>query len=59
MFLDLYRSNYSAVGDDQGINYSEVLSRSAYIPQVVSGLFAYPLVACSTDKIDEELYDWT
>jgi hypothetical protein len=59
MFLDLYRSSYSAVGEDQGINYSQVPSRSAYIPQVFSGLFAYPLIACSTDRIDEELYNWT
>jgi hypothetical protein len=59
MFLDQYRSSYSAVGDDQGINYSDVTSRSAYIPQVFSGLFSYPLIACNTDKIDEELYDWT
>ena len=59
MFLDRYRSTYSAVGDDQGIRYSDVTSRSAYIPQVHSPLFAYPLVACNTDVIDEELYDWT
>lgn len=59
MFLNRYRSSYSAVGEDQGINYSEVTSRCAYIPQVVSGLFAYPLIACNTDDIDEELFDWT
>ena len=58
MFLDRYRSTYKEVGDDQGIHYSDVTSRSAYIPQVYSPLFAYPLVACNTDLIDEELYDW-
>ncbi|KAG7353258.1 calcium-activated chloride channel [Nitzschia inconspicua] len=59
MFLDQYRNSYSAVGDDQGIHYSDVTSRSAYIPQVFSGMFSYPLIACNTEKIDEELFDWT
>jgi len=58
MFMSLFKSSYSAVGDDQNIPFSKVASRSAYIPQVASPLFAYPLVACNTDKIDEELYDW-
>lgn len=55
---DLYTSSYKAVGDDQNIPYSEVESRSAYIPQVVSPIFSFPLLACNTDNIDEELYDW-
>jgi hypothetical protein len=59
LLLNRYRSSYKAVGDDQGIAYSDVTSRSAYIPQVASPLFTYPLVACNTDKIDEELFDWT
>ena len=33
-------------------------SRSAYIPQVHSPLFSYPLIACDTHELDEELYDW-
>jgi hypothetical protein len=57
--LNRFRSKYKTVGEDQGIPYSEVTSRSAYIPQVTSALFAYPLVACNTDNLDEELYDWT
>ena len=45
-------------GDDQGIPFSEVASRSAYIPQVRSPLFSYPLIACNSELIDEELFDW-
>jgi len=54
----LYESTYEPVGDDQNIPFSSVESRSAYIPQVVSPQFSYPLLACSSDSIDEELYDW-
>jgi hypothetical protein len=54
----MYRSSYKSVGDDQGISYSDVESRSAYIPQVVSPFFAYPLIACNTAQVDEELYEW-
>ena len=54
----LYKSTYEPVGEDQGIPFSEVESRSAYIPQVVSPQFSYPLLACNSDSIDEELYDW-
>jgi hypothetical protein len=58
IFMTLYQSSYSSVGDDQGIAFSTVESRSAYIPQVTSQLFAYPLVACKTDDVDPELFDW-
>jgi len=54
----LYISNYEPVGETQGIAWSEVDSRSAYIPQVESSVFAYPLVACKTDGMDEELFDF-
>lgn len=47
-----------SVGDDQNIPFSQVTSRYAYIPQVHSPLFSYPLLACDSDKIDEELYEW-
>jgi hypothetical protein len=57
--MDLFKSTYEEIGEDQGIPYSSVTSRSAYIPAVKSSLFAYPLIACNTDGIDEELYDFT
>jgi hypothetical protein len=27
--------------------------------EVKSNLFPYPLVACNTDEIDDEIYTWT
>ena len=59
IIVDRFHSTYKAVGSDQGIPFSSVASRSAYIPQVTSTLFAYPLIACNTDNLDEELYDFT
>lgn len=47
-----------AVGDDQDIPFSTVASRNAYIPEVISPMFPYPLIACKTDDIDPELYEW-
>ena len=58
-FKKLYHSSYEAVGDSQKIPYSKVASRSAYIPQVISNSFAFPLIACKIDGIDEELYHFT
>jgi len=54
-----YGAGYEAVGESQGIPFSEVQSRSAYIPQVVSDCFAFPLIACKVDGIDEEVFDFT
>jgi hypothetical protein len=31
---------------------------SAYIPQVKSSQFSYPLLLCESDEIVKELYDW-
>ena len=47
-----------ASGDDQSINFSDVPSISAYIPQVNSTMFPYPLIAADIDGLDEELFDW-
>jgi hypothetical protein len=49
---------YKAVGKSQGIPFSEVDSRCAYIPQVNSDAFAFPLIACRIDDIDEEMFDF-
>ena len=54
-----FYGTYTPHGDDQKIPYSEVPSISAYIPQVNSSLFPYPLVACKTEDFDERLFDWT
>ena len=34
-------------------------SISTYIPQVESPLFSYPLLACDTSEIDDQIYDFT
>jgi hypothetical protein len=47
-----------AVGDDQNIKWSEVPHISAYIPQVKSPFFSYPLIVVETDEVDPTLYDW-
>mmetsp|Transcript_38364 Transcript_38364/g.41590 ORF Transcript_38364/g.41590 Transcript_38364/m.41590 type:complete len:1014 (+) Transcript_38364:119-3160(+) len=58
-YRKMYHGSYQAVGVSQGIAYSEVESRCAYIPQVNSPIFAYPLIACKVDEIDEELFNFT
>ena len=58
-FMNLFKGSYVPRGEDQGINFSDVPSISAYVPQVQSVVFSYPLLACSIEGIDEELMDWT
>jgi len=58
-YTDLIRVQlYKSIGKSQGIRYSQVASRSAYIPQVNSDAFAYPLIACEIEGLDEELFDF-
>ena len=49
-----------AIGEDQGIAFSQVASISSYIPQVKSDEFPYPLIAFDTlkDGISEDLFEW-
>lgn len=54
-----FYGTYEPCGDDQEINFSDVASISSYVPQVVSSVFSYPLLACSIDNIDEYLLEWT
>ena len=53
-----FSGGYKAVGKSQGIPFSKVHSRSAYIPQVNSNAFAFPLIACRIDDIDQEMFDF-
>jgi hypothetical protein len=57
--IAMFRGGYKESGDDQGINFSKVQTISAYIPQVKSKVFSYPLLACNIDRIDTDLLDWT
>lgn len=43
---------------DMQMNFSNVDVISAYIPQVRSDMFLYPLIACDVEHIDEDLFDW-
>lgn len=58
-FKMFIRGQYKPTGKDQGINFSDVPSISAYVPQVESSVFSYPLLACRVDNIDDNLLDWT
>ena len=57
-YQKMYHGNYKAVGESQGIPYSTLRSRCAYIPQVTSNFFSRPLIACKIDDINEELFDF-
>jgi hypothetical protein len=54
----MFYDSYTARGKDMGIDFSNVRSISAYIPQVESTVFSYPLLACNVDSLDEELFEW-
>eukprot|EP00977_Amphora_coffeiformis_P013123 scaffold3376_cov151-Amphora_coffeaeformis.AAC.3 len=58
-FMHLFHGTYEARGDDMNIPFSEVASISAYVPQVESPVYSYPLLACNIDGIDPDLLDWT
>jgi hypothetical protein len=58
-FMTLFRGSYESRGDDQGISFSDVPSISAYVPQIESAVFSYPLLACHCGGIDEALLDWS
>lgn len=56
--LRAVKSDYSPVGKDMKIPFTEVPSIDSYIPQVISSEFAYPLILCDISNIDEELFSW-
>ena len=57
-YQDLYQGGYKPVGKAQETPFTKVDFRSAYIPQVSSASFAFPLFACQIDNIDQELFDF-
>lgn len=61
-FHKFFESQYSPVGKDQGIPFSQVKQRQeveGYIPNMKETGFSYPLLAFSeTEKIDADLFDW-
>jgi len=58
-FLNLFRGTYKPSGRDMNVPFSDVPAVCAYIPQVRSMNFAYPLLACDVDGLDEELFEWS
>lgn len=48
-----------SIGKDMGIEFSKASSISAYIPQVRSSSFPYPLLACDVEGLDDYLFDWS
>lgn len=55
----MFSTGHKHVGDDQGIHFSDVRGISAFIPQVESKVYSYPLLACDVHGLDDELFDWT
>mmetsp|Transcript_61923 Transcript_61923/g.182928 ORF Transcript_61923/g.182928 Transcript_61923/m.182928 type:complete len:299 (+) Transcript_61923:2317-3213(+) len=55
---DMFRGTYKPCGDDQGINFSDVKSIAAYIPEVSIAFVPFPLIASDIDGLDEELFEW-
>ena len=58
-FRRIFKGTYKPNGDDQALGFSDVRSISAFIPQVQSDVFSYPLLAFASEGIDSDLYDWT
>eukprot|EP00980_Cylindrotheca_fusiformis_P007077 scaffold1482_cov120-Cylindrotheca_fusiformis.AAC.19 len=58
LYQALHTSIYKPVGADQNIAFSTVGQRSGYLPLVSSPFFSFPLIACLSDEVDEELFDW-
>eukprot|EP00557_Chaetoceros_sp_GSL56_P010713 CAMPEP_0176478664 /NCGR_PEP_ID=MMETSP0200_2-20121128/1309_1 /TAXON_ID=947934 /ORGANISM="Chaetoceros sp., Strain GSL56" /LENGTH=987 /DNA_ID=CAMNT_0017874621 /DNA_START=38 /DNA_END=3001 /DNA_ORIENTATION=- len=53
-FVGIYRP----VGDDQKIDFSSMKDIDGYIPQVQTGSYAFPLLACNIDYINQSLIGW-
>jgi len=58
-FYNAYKGIPDFHGQYFDISFSDVRSRSAYIPQVKSTKFPYPLIATDINDIDHELFEWT
>jgi len=56
--VDSCKGDYEASGMDMGLNFSDSAA-TAYIPEVRSPLWLYPLIACETGDVHEDLFEWT
>jgi hypothetical protein len=57
--LNMFTAKHVSCGEDQGIPFSQVPSISTFVPQVESSLYSYPLLACHSNGVDVDLFDWT
>jgi len=55
---EYFQSTYKPCGADQNICFSNVEAIDSYIPQVHSSQFAYPLILCDIEGLDENLFNW-
>mmetsp|Transcript_24108 Transcript_24108/g.35726 ORF Transcript_24108/g.35726 Transcript_24108/m.35726 type:complete len:1034 (-) Transcript_24108:246-3347(-) len=55
----MFQNSHKPCGEDQGINFGDVDSKAAYVPQVYSNVFSFPLLACDASSLDAEAFDWT
>ncbi|CAJ1934872.1 unnamed protein product [Cylindrotheca closterium] len=58
VYRALQSSSYKAVGADKQIAFSTLDEIVGYIPQISSELFSFPLIACISEEVDPELYEW-
>ncbi|KAL3940561.1 MAG: hypothetical protein SGBAC_004917 [Bacillariaceae sp.] len=58
IYQALHSSSYKAVGADQQISYSALDVKVGYIPTISSDVFSFPLIACISEEVDPELFDW-
>jgi len=54
-----FHRDYKPSTEDQGISFYDVRNIAAYVPQVRSSMFSYPLLVCSTRRLSDEVLDWT
>lgn len=53
-----FKGMYEPIGKDMGIDFSFVQTILAYVPQVQDPSYAYPLLACDIDDIEERFIGW-
>jgi len=58
LIMSLFKGVYKPTGQDQKIDFSSIKDIDGYIPQVRIGSYAYPLLACDIDDVDQTLIGW-
>lgn len=58
LLLSQFSNSYKPTGKDQNIDFSNVKGIEAYIPQILIGSYAFPLLACNIDDVDQKYIGW-